>query len=506
MWLSAPILMVVGLIALAWGASKQTDKNAVLMLAGLALAIVAIPMHFMRGAGAYPSLISLLQHAGVGLLLGAGVIARRKGTARNLFLVGLMVLGISIVLRVPTWASHAFHRNAEVHRTVSVLVELGPDDNIGEIQSLIDEFGGTAERAFPSVGLAEDEDLAQVFLVSGIKKELLKKFLDLLRRQLDDVDYAELNDAVGISPPIFVETSASRNAGPFFANDPMAEQQWALSAAQINEAHDWLRNAKPVRKAIVAVLDTGVDARHEDIKGTFSSHSPATSDAHGHGTHCAGIAGAATNNGTGIASLNWNGNFVEVASYKALGDDGMGSLESIAQSIIDATTDGADVISMSLGQFTPVPSKIVVDAVEFALQRDVIIVAAAGNSNQDASMHMPSNIDGVISVAAVDQQLRKAAFSNINTKLNRPIAAPGVNILSLEPGGRYGQKSGTSMATPLVAGLIGVMRALNPNVTADQAYEILRDTGVDGQDVAKTGKVVQASHALSQVLPIVRSN
>jgi thermitase len=114
-------------------------------------------------------------------------------------------------------------------------------------------------------------------------------------------------------------------------------------------------------------------------------------------------------------------------------------------------------------------------------------------------MHMPSNIPGVIAVAAVDEQGRKASFSNINTRLSRPIASPGVNILSLEPGGRYGLKSGTSMATPLVAGLIGVMRSLNPEVTAEEAWEILRDTGTEGPDVSSTGRTIQADEALMRV-------
>ena len=112
---------------------------------------------------------------------------------------------------------------------------------------------------------------------------------------------------------------------------------------------------------------------------------------------------------------------------------------------------------------------------------------------------MPSNIDGVISVAATDENGRKASFSNINTKLGRPIAAPGVNIMSLEPGGSYGLKSGTSMATPLVAGLLGVMRSLNPSITADDAYRILHETGQSGADVDRTGRIIHAADAIQQV-------
>ncbi len=114
---------------------------------------------------------------------------------------------------------------------------------------------------------------------------------------------------------------------------------------------------------------------------------------------------------------------------------------------------------------------------------------------------MPSNIEGVISVAAVDERLKKASFSNTNTDLSRPIAAPGVNIMSLEPAGKYGSKSGTSMATPLVAGLLGTMRALNPSITADEAYSILYDTGSEGGSLKQTGRVINSAKAIQQAMP-----
>jgi thermitase len=189
-----------------------------------------------------------------------------------------------------------------------------------------------------------------------------------------------------------------------------------------------------------------------------------------------------------------------VSGYRALGSDGLGSLESIAQSIIDATNDGADVLSMSLGGFSLTPPKVVKDAVNYALKRNVIVVAAAGNSNQDARNHMPSNIDGVITVSAVDQHGNKAGFSNINTGLKRPIAAPGVDILSLVPGNDYAPKSGTSMATPVVSGLIGVMRALNPDLTPDEAYQILLETGETLTDSDKVGRLVNANASIEAVL------
>ncbi|NNE34282.1 MAG: S8 family serine peptidase, partial [Rhodothermales bacterium] len=337
---------------------------------------------------------------------------------------------------------------------------------------------------------------SQVFIVSGIKKDLLLKLIDMLKKRLEDVDHVEINEPIELDDPISTDSDEFDAGVRFLTNDPLANQQWAMQGARIDAAHKILEDLKPVRKAVVAILDTGVDARHEDIVGSFLSESPATTDSHGHGTHCAGIAGAATNNSTGMASLNWDGRFVEISSYAALGSTGMGTVETMAQAIIDATTDGADVISMSLGEFSLFPIKVVTDAVKFAQKRGVIVVAAAGNSNQDAKMHLPSNIDGVIAVAAVDENNRKASFSNTNASLSRPIAAPGVNIMSLEPNGKYGKKSGTSMATPLVAGLIGVMRAINPELTAEQVYTILEGTGKAGADAKRVGNTIQSDAAI----------
>ncbi|NNE35928.1 MAG: S8 family serine peptidase [Rhodothermales bacterium] len=379
-------------------------------------------------------------------------------------------------------------------------MELGADDDILELEPLLSRYGARFERAFPGVSIDMDVDLAQVYIITvpagrqAVQDELTK----LLTADTENVDFVELNRSVTLVPLPESPAASSLASGQRLANDPLAESQWAFDAANIDGAHEILSRAEPVRKAIVAILDTGVDAQHEDIRGTFFA-SPASDDAHGHGTHCAGIAGAATNNGVGMASLNWEGKFVEVASYRALSSSGMGTVESIAQAVIDATTDGADVISMSLGDYSPTPPRVIREAIDFAQQREVIVVAAAGNSNQDAGDHMPANIDGVIAVSAIDASLRKATFSNTNVSLKRPIAAPGVDILSLVPKGGYETKSGTSMATPLVAGLLGSMRALDPGLTAERAYEILHTTGREVDDSRQVGRVIDAGRAIAEI-------
>jgi thermitase len=128
------------------------------------------------------------------------------------------------------------------------------------------------------------------------------------------------------------------------------------------------------------------------------------------------------------------------------------------------------------------------------------VVASAGNSNADARDHIPSNVDGVIVVAAVDQNLGKARFSNTNTSLALPLAAPGVDILSLKPNNKYVPLSGTSMSTPMVSGLIGILRSFNPDLTTQQAYDILHETGKTLDDSPRIGRLINAEAAIQTVL------
>ncbi len=501
--LSASLLIAtagVGLIA--WEATRE-QRRPLVALAGLAMGGIAVLIRMFSAAGLLNTLGGMSFDFGIAFLVGAGILIANRRPALPVFVIGVAALVAGGLGRGIATFTNPDDEIAEATTDAALLVELGEDDDIEEIRSILEQHGASFERAFPSVTLADDADLAQVYLVwkpGKIAIELLKKLRDALLADSENVDFVETNRSVGLLPPVEAARDQGANAPwKVIANDPLADSQWALEAAKITQAHELLSKQQAVRKGVVAILDTGVDARHEDIRGTFLA-SPAPDDAHGHGTHCAGIAGAATNNGLGVASLNWEGQFVDVTSYRALSSSGMGTIESIAQAIIDATTDGADVISMSLGDYSPRPPRVIRDAVEFALERDVIVLAAAGNSNQNGAFHMPANIEGVIAVSAIDSGLRKAKFSNTNTALKRPIAAPGVDIMSLVPDGGYGAKSGTSMATPLVAGLVGVMRSLNPSLTADEAYQVLVDTGQEVEDSHMVGKAVDAHEALATVL------
>lgn len=485
------LIATASIFLLAW-AMEGKRRRPLLALPALFGLAIGLGTRLFSGGGLVMVTGGLFLDIGVGLVLAGGFLALRKADAKRFLLPG----ALSLFVGLSTLGPALLFKSSTAEKHDRLLVELGPDDSIDELTALLSEFGANAERAFPGIELSEDEDLAQYYIITAPQR------LDDLRSRLDgdteNVDATEWDIDVAAVPTIPAELGDSPVAHRL-ANDPQAPQQWGLTETRADRLHEDLRSRTPERKAIVAIVDTGVDDRHEDIAESFDA-SPGTGDKNGHGTHCAGIAGAATNNGIGIASFNWDSKFVSVRSYKALGDNGGGSAETVAQAIIDAARDGADVISLSLGSFSPSAPRVEVQAIEYALRNGTIVVAAAGNANSDAKQHSPANIDGVIAVSAVDQNNRKASFSNTNTSLKRPIAAPGVGILSLKPGNNYVPLNGTSMATPFVAGLLGVMRAVNPGLTAQEAYDILYQTGRPGPDAASVGRTIDAAAAVESVL------
>jgi thermitase len=258
-------------------------------------------------------------------------------------------------------------------------------------------------------------------------------------------------------------------------NDPKAGQQYSLKVT--NTAAAWDVNPGTA-KTIVAIVDSGIDMNHPDLKAKIVPQSYNTldksnnpKDDHGHGTHCAGIAAAIADNAEGIAGVAPG---VGLMAVKVLDARGGGSDATIAEGVVYATDNGAKVISMSLGLYKR--SKVIEDALQYALDHDVTLVASAGNNNAEndpvAKPHLPSTHPGVIEVAATDDKDAKAKFSNFGKTVS--VAAPGVNILSTLPTysvGRdlnYGMMSGTSMAAPFVAGLAGLVRSQHPGLTQAQ--------------------------------------
>jgi thermitase len=267
---------------------------------------------------------------------------------------------------------------------------------------------------------------------------------------------------------------------PYYeADDPRFQsgKQWALTRIDAPDA--WNRTlGNGVR---VAVVDTGIDGDHPDLESKIAAQKDlvdndnvAQDDAEGHGTHVAGTVGAATDNGKGVAAACPGCKLLVARS----GDSEVFFDSDVVQGIYWSVENRARAINLSLG--APGESRILKHAVDYAWEHGVVVVAAAGNSNRSTPEY-PAAYGHVISVSATDKSNGKARFSNYGTTVD--VAAPGVEILSTVPGGGYGRKMGTSMASPHVAAVAGLLAAQDRS-----APEIRRRIQRTATDLGAGGK------------------
>ncbi|MFL7810063.1 MAG: S8 family peptidase, partial [Anaerolineae bacterium] len=281
-------------------------------------------------------------------------------------------------------------------------------------------------------------------------------------------------------------------------NDPMylAGQQWGLE--QVNAPQGWYVSTG--HAVTVAVVDSGVDLDHPDLVDSlwvnadeipgngidddsngcvddvhgydYVDDNGVPDDVHGHGTHVAGIVGATTDNGLGMAGMSWGST---VMAIRVLDETGEGSVWAVAQGIRYAVDQGAQVINMSLGACN-LDMQEMRDAVTYAQDAGVLLVAAAGNTYGSCAFY-PAAYEGVIGVAATDSNDQRASFSTYGSHVY--VAAPGVGIQSTTIGGGYGSKNGTSMATPMVSGLAAMLWTYCPGSAPSQIAQAIADGAVD---------------------------
>ena len=324
--------------------------------------------------------------------------------------------------------------------------------------------------------IIEERDLSQLYLLklSDAHQEETMQIVDELNA-IDEVEYAEPNYRVYVMGKETIAESYSSN--------PMAGQQWYLDAYGVRELWD-----KPIinpERPVIAIIDTGVDTKHPDLKDNivdgydFVNDKPEVIDDNMHGTHVAGIA-AACNNETGIVGANPKALIMPI---KVMDKNGMGNTATILKGVNYAVEHGANILNLSLGGYGY--SKAAADVYRNA-SINVVIVAAAGNDgrclyashagtlkhgNQPAPS-FPGAYSFVLGVQATNRSGALASFSNYDDDgpsfsseisldepdgFNYELKAPGTQILSTLPNGKYGELQGTSMASPLVAGAISAL-------------------------------------------------
>jgi len=260
----------------------------------------------------------------------------------------------------------------------------------------------------------------------------------------------------------------------------------------------------------IAVLDTGVDPDHPDLTGSIVGtwnaikNQDRVEDRDGHGTHCTGII-TANNNNIGMVGVAPQ---AKILTVKVLGDDGSGSYAGIATGIRYAIQQKVDIISMSLGG--PSGPEDFHAAVKEAYNANIPVICAAGNSGDLGVISYPARYTETIAIGALNDANLRAEFSETGVKLD--FMAPGVDIFSTYAKGKYRVLSGTSMATPWVAGVVALMMSKHrkvgggtPLTSVEDVREHLKKTAID-LDVAgkdpKTGYgLIDVSKALEDIAP-----
>lgn len=312
------------------------------------------------------------------------------------------------------------------------------------------------------------------------------------------------------------------------ATDPRRAEQWALDMVNARDAWGFSSGSHNV---VVAVIDTGIALNHEDLQDNIWTNAREVAgnnvdddgngfidDVHGwdfhgndkdpidetssqnpgHGTHCSGIIGAACDNGVGVCGIS---PLVSLMALRFLGSDGSGDLFASVKAVDYAISNGAHIISASWGASIPQSTaQPIIDAIKRGEERGVIFVAAAANDGRsnDSSEVYPANAQTphMISVAASNSRDEKPQWSNYGRKVD--IAAPGEDILSTLPNG-YGKLSGTSMATPLVSGIVALMKSLDITLSGAAARSILQTTGKPVNIQTASNRRVDAHQALLAV-------
>jgi len=400
-----------------------------------------------------------------------------------------------------------------------LVVKISPNTSLREFKVLNDQMNAfNAKKAFPNFNASIP--LGRVYII----RFALDSDIQEISRQ-----YANHSIIEAAQPNYLREPRAEE----IIPNDEKFEKLWNLEKIDMPKA--WaIEKGNP--DVVIAIIDGGVDYRHPDLKskiwsnedeipsngidddkngyvddrigwdftdaktlpgkGDFVERDNDPMDESGHGTHVAGIAGAQVNNKIGIAGVAWQCKIMAIRSGASLISGGSRLQDDdSAAAIIYAADNGANVINMSWGDYQN--SFIIRDAVDYAYERGCVLVGAAGNG-YSPQVIFPAGYSNVISVASINQLDSRYYGSNYGSAID--VGAPGNLIISTLPGNKYGSLTGTSMASPHVAGTVALMLSKRPGLTNQEVLQIIvysAEPAVDSPELVGAGRLNVAKALLN---------
>ena len=309
-------------------------------------------------------------------------------------------------------------------------------------------------------------------------------------------------------------TPAPQKEVSIIMNDPLMKKKWDLEKTNVKEA--WLKFSKGNKNIVVAVIDTGIDTNHPDLKANiwknpneipnnnkdddgngfiddihgwnFVKNNNKVKDTHGHGTHIAGIIGAVGGNGIGLSGVAPKVSLMALKYYSP-NDNGKNNLRNTVKAIQYAIKNGAHIINYSGGGLDG--SEQEKQAIQKAEKKGILFVAAAGNekSNMDKRKYYPASyqLSNILPVTATDPSDKVLQSSNWGKTVHK--SAPGINILSTLPNGKYGRMTGTSQATAVATGAAVLVMDYYKNTKARFTIKHLKMTGdIKGTLAGKTSQ------------------
>ncbi|MEA4853344.1 MAG: GBS Bsp-like repeat-containing protein [Christensenella sp.] len=368
--------------------------------------------------------------------------------------------------------------NAVAYEEGEVLVVFEEDSTALQAMNVIEENSAIADVEVTENEIHNDE----VFLLKT----------DEGTSVMETVEELNNNPAVKLAQPNYIyqlmEGEEDYITQTSTINDPYQNKQWHLSSIGLFDAWDISKTNKTVK---VAVLDTGVDMTHPDLTGVIDTANAydeynncdlsLTGDIAGHGTHVAGIIAAQTNNGIGVSGVSYNASIVPINVFYATESGAYANTSTI----VDAydrimNISGLKVINMSLGGYGSADN-LLEQRINTAANKGILTVCAGGNGDSNGVAHdwavYPSDFEACVSVVPLDSSNVRPSWADYNN--NKDISAPGISIYSTYKGGSYGGMSGSSMASPVVAGVAALLYAKDLTLTVNEIKNILYSTATD---------------------------